>query len=112
MGAAVELADEEGAFLGRALWDAESPICARVFERAADRPLDAGSIIDRIERALRVRDALFGDDTTAYRLCNGEGDRVPGLVLDRYGEVAVLRVDGGALIPWLDRLRGPRHVRR
>ncbi len=107
MGDAVELADEEGAFLGRALWDAESPICARVFERAADRPLDAGSIIDRIERALRVRDALFGDDTTAYRLCNGEGDRVPGLVLDRYGEVAVLRVDGGALIPWLDRLRAP-----
>lgn len=109
MGAAVDLTDETGSFLGRGLWDAESPICARVFERSADRPLNAGSILERIERALRVRDALFSDgaETTAYRFCNGEGDRVPGLVIDRYGEVAVLRVDGGALKPWLDRLRAP-----
>lgn len=108
-GAAVELTDDAGAFLGRGLWDAESPICVRVFERAADRPLNAESILNRIERALKVRDILFGEDveTTAYRLCNGEGDRVPGLVIDRYGEIAVLRVDGGALIPWLDRLRAP-----
>lgn len=108
-GAAVELVDDAGGHLGRALWDAESPICARVFEREAGRALNAAAILDRIEAALRVRDTLFGNDpeTTAYRWCNGEGDRVPGLVLDRYGDVAVLRLDGGALIPWLDRLRDP-----
>ena len=35
-------------------------------------------------------------ETTAYRLLHGEGDRVPGFVLDRYGDAAVLRIDGDA----------------
>lgn len=121
-GDVVELIDEAKDALGVGLWDAESPICARVFERAGfvssvssvsstsrsrGRGLDAGAIARRIEQALVRRDALFGEDreTTAYRLCNGEGDRVPGLVLDRYGDVAVLRLDGALLRPWLDRLR-------
>jgi 23S rRNA (cytosine1962-C5)-methyltransferase len=128
-GDVVEIIDDANDALGVGLWDAESPICARVFERAGfvssassvssvsstsrsrgrGLGLDAGAIARRIEQALVRRDALFGEDreTTAYRLCNGEGDRVPGLVLDRYGDVAVLRLDGAFLRPWLDRLRAP-----
>ncbi|MBI5106025.1 MAG: hypothetical protein HZB46_13780, partial [Solirubrobacterales bacterium] len=37
------------------------------------------------------------DLTDAYRLCHGEGDRLPGLVLDRYAELAVLRLLPSAL---------------
>jgi 23S rRNA (cytosine1962-C5)-methyltransferase len=55
-----------------------------------------------IERAIERRAPYAADpDTTAYRLCNGEGDRVPGIVLDRYDSVAVLRLDGEAIARWL-----------
>ena len=46
---------------------------------------------------MALRDELFADDaTTAYRLLNGEGDRTPGFVIDRYDDVAVIRIDGDA----------------
>ncbi|UQA61975.1 class I SAM-dependent rRNA methyltransferase [Polyangium aurulentum] len=104
-GAVVELFDEAGERLGVGLWDAQSPIAARVFN--AEGRLDERALIDRIERAFARRDGLVGPDTDAYRLCNGEGDRVPGLVLDRYAHVAVLRLDGEHLESWIDRLTGP-----
>lgn len=108
-GSVVEIVDETRRFVGRALWDASSPIAARIFLRSPEARLDEAAIAAIVERALELRDAWFaGDpDTTAYRACNGEGDRAPGIVIDRYGSTAVLRLDGGLLEPWLDRLKKP-----
>lgn len=108
-GAAVEIIDETKRFVGRALWDATSPIAARVFLRSPEARLDEAAIAAIVERALELRDAWFGGDpeTTAYRACNGEGDRAPGIVIDRYGSAAVLRLDGAFLEPWIDRLKKP-----
>jgi 23S rRNA (cytosine1962-C5)-methyltransferase len=92
-GASVELADEEGAFLARGLYDAGSPIAVRVLSRERGPALDGKALGARVLAAIARRDGRFGADTTAYRLCNGEGDRVPGLVIDRYESVAVLRLD-------------------
>ncbi|WP_437590516.1 class I SAM-dependent rRNA methyltransferase [Sorangium sp. So ce1000] len=104
-GDVVELSAEGAPFLGRGLWDADSAIAVRVFQRTQAPPLDERAIAERLERAFALRDGWFaGRDTTAYRLCNGEGDRVPSLVIDRYDRAAVIRLDGGALAPWLDRL--------
>jgi 23S rRNA (cytosine1962-C5)-methyltransferase len=100
-GASVELADEEGAFLARGLWDASSPIAVRVFDRARGPALDGAALAARVTAAIARRDGRFDGETTAYRLCNGEGDRVPGLVIDRYAEVAVLRLDTDAWRPHL-----------
>jgi 23S rRNA (cytosine1962-C5)-methyltransferase len=111
-GDVVDAYDEAGVFLGRGLWEAGSPIAVRVHERDAEARLDAASMVRRVEAALVVRDRLFaGGDTTAYRLCHGEGDRVPGLVIDRYDDVAVLRLDGEALAPWVERLVEPLAAR-
>lgn len=94
--------------VARGLWDQSSPIAVRVFGRSSEERLDESAILRRIERALAIRDGLFegGEEpeTTAYRLLNGEGDRVPGLVIDRYGDVAVARTDGEAMARWFDRL--------
>lgn len=108
-GDVVPIVDEAGLHLGLGLWDASSPIAARVYEHDPAAALDVASIVRRFERALVLRDALFpeGSGTTAFRLCNGEGDRIPGLVVDRYGEVAVVRLDGALLEPWLERLADP-----
>ena len=43
-----------------------------------------------------MRETLFAAHTTAYRLFNGEGDGLPGLVCDRYADAAVLQLDGEA----------------
>ncbi len=91
MGTVVDVVDDEGRSLGRGLWDPTSPIAVRVF--GGDEPLDAAGLAKRITRAMARRDGWFDETTTAYRLCNGEGDRVPGLVLDRYDTVAVAKLD-------------------
>jgi 23S rRNA (cytosine1962-C5)-methyltransferase len=104
-GDAVTLADPAGRVIGQGLWDASSPIAARIYARSADRALDAGALVAAVGRALDRRSRWKDDrDTTAFRLCHGEGDRVPGVVIDRYAEIAVLRLDGDAIAVWRDAL--------
>jgi 23S rRNA (cytosine1962-C5)-methyltransferase len=106
-GAVVELTDDAGEALGVGLWDALSPIACRIYGIPAGEPLDTRNLLGLVARAAESRERWFvGTDTTAYRLCNGEGDRLPGLVLDRYDHVAVLRIDGEALFAWVPRLVG------
>jgi 23S rRNA (cytosine1962-C5)-methyltransferase len=105
-GDVVEVVDAAGEGLGAGLYDDRSPIAVRVYVR--DGSFDIGRLTSSVERAVAARDRLFADgETTALRLCHGEGDRVPGVVLDRYGPIAVLRTDGDAIARWVEEL-GPR----
>ena len=89
--------------LGRALVALDEPIAARSFTRR-DEPIDDALFQRRIERALGLRDALFADGgTSAFRGVHGEGDRLPGFVVDRYDRIAVLRTDGAAARVHVDR---------
>ncbi len=93
----VNLLAEDGVRLGVGILDPGSPIAVRVWAIGPTARLDSRLFGERLERALSVRRSLFADgSTTAYRILNGEGDRTPGFVLDRYADVAVLRVDGAA----------------
>lgn len=99
-GAVIRLCDPSGLTLGSGLWDPLSPIAARVFTLGTE--LDPSLVAKRVEKAIRLRDVFIDETTTdAYRLCHGEGDRVPGLVLDRYGDVVVAKLDGSLLQGWL-----------
>ena len=101
-GEVVEVRGPAGEPLGRGLWDPRSPIAVRLYGRELSALPDAGGLARIVEQALLKRDRLFDKgDTTAYRLCNGEGDRIPGLVLDRYGSVVVLSTDGEAMAAWV-----------
>ncbi len=96
-GGIVALADDTGQPIGCGVWDPTSPIAVRVWSLDPKTRLDARLFRTRLEHAIAIRQRLFADGaTTAYRLLNGEGDRVPGFVLDRYAHVAVLRIDGDA----------------
>lgn len=89
------LRGEDGARLGVGVLDPGSPIALRVWALGEGLTLDAGLFEARLTRAIAIRAALFADGaTTAFRVLNGEGDRTPGFVLDRYDDVAVLRLDG------------------
>jgi len=103
-GDAVVIHDAAGRAIGQGLWDAASPIAVRVYARSNER-LDARSLASAVGRAFARRDRWKDDrETTAYRLCHGEGDRIPGVVIDRYADVAVLRLDGDAILVWLSTL--------
>ncbi len=87
MGAAVRVVSDRDQFLGHAYVNPHALICARLVGRDAGHPLDAALIRHRLEVALALRERLYGDPY--YRLIFGESDGLPGLVLDRYGDVIV-----------------------
>jgi 23S rRNA (cytosine1962-C5)-methyltransferase len=98
----VQVVAEDGRAVGRAVADPTSPIALRLWTRGR-RPIDAALVRERLASALERRERLFEDGATnAYRVLHGEGDRCPGLVVDRYGDVAVVRVDGEAATARLD----------
>ena len=91
-GALVEVFDHKGAFIARGHYQIGS-IAVRVlsFER---EEIDQAWWNRRLRVALDVRRTLaLTDDpsTTCYRLVHGEGDSLPGLVVDIYGSTAVVQ---------------------
>lgn len=78
-----------------------SLICARVVSPAPNRPLDQHNLQLRIQRALDLRQRLYS--APFYRLVYGESDDLPGLVIDRHGEVLVVQVGTAGM----ERLRDP-----
>jgi 23S rRNA (cytosine1962-C5)-methyltransferase len=90
-GAPVEVQDSRGAPLGSAYVNPHSLICARLVSRDPRRALDRDLLRDRLERALALREMLFQGEPF-YRLAFGEGDGLPGLVVDRFGEVLVAQI--------------------
>ena len=92
-----------GEFLGRGYVNPRCAITVRMLTRA-DEPIDAAFVTGRVRGALAWRRQCLGGETNAYRLINGEGDRLPGFLVDVYGEFAVLQaLTAGAerLKPWL-----------
>lgn len=103
MGEIVDLA-VDGQFCARGIFDASSPIAVRVYTRDPKERVDRGLFSARVERAWAKRDAMFDASTTMMRVVNGEGDRLPAVVVDRYGSVAVVRLDGEAIAAWTEDL--------
>jgi 23S rRNA (cytosine1962-C5)-methyltransferase len=90
----VVLASNDGGWIGRGIFEAGSPIAVRVWSTDSERPLDADHVREKLRDAFERRQSIGSERTTAFRLLHGEGDRMPGIVIDRYGDVAVLRFDG------------------
>ncbi|MFT4626936.1 MAG: 23S rRNA (cytosine1962-C5)-methyltransferase [Myxococcota bacterium] len=102
IGAPVRLLGHGGAVLGRGLAD-KGWIAARVY-RHDDGPLDEAWMERVVGRAADLRDVLVGDDTTAFRLINGENDGLPGIRVDRWGHFLVIAADSPAVGPLLSPL--------
>lgn len=104
-GAIVDVCGTDGRFLCRGLYEAGSPIAVRVATLDPDEALDAALVRRRLGEALLARRGAFDPrETDAFRFCNGEGDFLPGVVIDVYAQVAVVRLDGEAvraLLPWV-----------
>lgn len=97
--------DRADKFLAAGLFDADSPLRVRVAHVGKPTAIDAAFWRGRIHESLARRNGMFGPDTTGYRLVNGESDGLPGLVLDRYEDVLVLKLYTAAWPPHLETIR-------
>ncbi|RME20478.1 MAG: class I SAM-dependent rRNA methyltransferase [Deltaproteobacteria bacterium] len=100
-GTPVVLKDDRGRPVAFGLSD-RGPIAIRVLSRF---PLPLPRLVaSAVAAAADLRAAMFGDDTDAFRLVNGAGDGLPGVVVDRYADLAVIRLYGACWEPWLEPL--------
>lgn len=100
-GQCVALGDSQGRFLATALLDPEERIVARVLDRRRIQ-LDRQWLTERLRRSIELRSRHASlDDSTAYRLVNAEGDGLPGLTVDRYGDYLMLQLYSSAWRPHL-----------
>lgn len=88
-------------FLGIGYLNPESQIAVRVLT-FDDEPVDADFFLRRIEDAVRLRRTLgvLSPQTTACRLVHAEGDFLPGLVADLYGECLVAQFLTAGIDRW------------
>ena len=83
----------KGRFLGQAFYSEHSEITLRMLSRGA---LAETWLVDRIDAAIRFREETL-EMRGACRLIHGESDGLPGLIVDRYGDVLVLQVLAAAM---------------
>lgn len=89
-GSIVDVRAHDGSFLCYATLNTGAYICARAIAFEQGDPLRL--LRKHIERAITLRRQFFAsDDTTAYRLINAEGDAIPGLIVDRYGDTLAMQ---------------------
>ena len=84
------------------LWDAQSAIAVRLFSRRGVP--DADWVADRVAEAWNLRAPIRASATSAYRWIYGESDGLPGLVVDLYGEFALIQTYAEsveAVVPWV-----------
>ena len=93
-GSEVRVLDAEGNVLGRGLYSPKSAIVVRLYTHDGEEPLSVELLIKRLEQAL-ARRKLFdmpNSETNAMRVVNGEGDGLPGLMVDQLGDVVTLQL--------------------
>ncbi len=90
-GSLVTVHDSRGRYLGSGFYNPRSMITVRLLTHRREMP-DDSLIVRRIEEALAFREANRRPDTDSYRLVFAEADRLPGLIVDQYGDTVVLQV--------------------
>jgi 23S rRNA (cytosine1962-C5)-methyltransferase len=85
-------------FVARGYYDPSSAIAVRVLTRDHQEIIDAAFFVRRIERCWQTRQELLDlSGTNAYRLVHGEGDGLPGVVVDLYAGWAVMKLYSAGL---------------
>lgn len=89
-GETVEIVSAQGEYLGTGYYNPHSLIAARILSRQRECIDSVDFYRSRLQTALLLRNAVYGD-INALRLVHGEGDQLPGLVVDRYANVLSLQ---------------------
>jgi 23S rRNA (cytosine1962-C5)-methyltransferase len=93
--------DSKRRFLAIGLYDPHSPIRVKVLQHRQSATIDRDWFQRKIAHAVALRAPLPATQTSGYRLIHGENDGLPGLIVDRYAEVLVMKLYTAAWIPHL-----------
>lgn len=91
---------KKGRTLGWAAVNAKSLISVRMVQRAADA-YGLERLLAQLDLALARREGIDLAETNAFRLVHADADGLPGLVVDRYGDILVLKSGSAAFEPFL-----------
>ena len=89
-GAVVIVEDHRGGALGAATVSPNSLICARIYSRHPGQLLDNDFLCARLRAAMALREQTYPGG--CYRLCYGDADGLPGLVVDRFGDYLAVQL--------------------
>lgn len=89
-GEQVLVEDSKGKVMGIAILNPNALICGRLVSRDETHVLNKSLLVHRLQIALSLREALF--DSPNYRLVYGDSDFLPGLVIDRFGDICVVQI--------------------
>ena len=99
-GTPVEVRDASNALIGLGYYHPSTTIAVRMLAWGAT-PAIPELLEHRLSDALALRKLMVSEDSDCYRLVNGDGDGLSGVVIDRYGEVLVVQL----LTAGADRMR-------
>jgi 23S rRNA (cytosine1962-C5)-methyltransferase len=98
-----EVVGPGGEVMGRGTYSPDSQIVARLWTFGGAPP-DSALFRERFDAALRLRREILPAETTGYRAVNSEGDLCPGVLLDVYGDTAVLDLTTEGTVRWREEL--------
>jgi 23S rRNA (cytosine1962-C5)-methyltransferase len=104
-GATVAVAAHDGTFLARAAYNPQSQIRARVWSFDERDRIDEAFLRARLAASI-ARRAIVRPGSDGMRLVHGESDALPGLIVDRYGDTAVVQILAAGAEQWRE-LWGP-----
>lgn len=99
-GEIARLVAQGGKPLGAVAVNPQALICGRVYSRDPWARLDSDLLRTRLAEALALRERLY--DRPFYRLVFSEGDFLPGLIVDRFGDFLVLQATTAAMDRQID----------
>jgi 23S rRNA (cytosine1962-C5)-methyltransferase len=94
-GGLVRLEGDDGARFGTFMFNPHSLIAARLLDRNPAAEIDKNWLQERLAAALSLRQRIC--DTPYHRLVHAEADRLPGLIIDRFDDVAVLQANAAGM---------------
>ncbi|HRF44585.1 MAG TPA: class I SAM-dependent rRNA methyltransferase [Candidatus Competibacteraceae bacterium] len=89
-GQPVTIQASNGQFMGTGYINPHVLLCARLVSRDIEHPLSPSLLVHRLNVALSLRERIY--ERPFYRLVYGEGDGLPGLIVDRYGDLCVVQI--------------------
>ena len=99
---AVIFDNKKNKFLAVGLYDAESPIRIKVLSTEKGVKIDDKWVFHQIEKAFWKRKDHLNDHLDSCRIVYGENDGLPGLIIDKYGDMTVVKLYSGIWIGFLD----------
>ena len=101
-GSPIEVYSHKNTFLGLGFADIDSKILVRIVSSSQKLTIEQ-AIKEKINKAILLRKEFFRNPkTTAYRLINGEGDGIPGLIADKYSNAISMQIYTLGLEPYIN----------